>query len=136
MLATTHSSLFGEAWSVPHASVLFASGATRVWFAMHAFFVDPHPCKEVAVRVAYDVCEDVEINSVDERVAPRKPDKRHGVARMQAKLVMDVQRGKLWDCTKPTLSNCLDVLGVKLPSGSNRGQAKEIAMQHAVPLLA
>ena len=58
------------------------------------------------------------------------------MATMQAKVVMAAQSGKLRDWTKATLSRCLDVLGVKLPSGSNRRQAREIAMQHALPLLA
>ena len=36
MLAIMTSSLFEEVCSVPHASKWFASGATHVWFVMHA----------------------------------------------------------------------------------------------------
>ena len=55
---------------------------------------------------------------------------------MQAKLVMAAQNGKLCDWTRAALSHCLDVLGVKVPSGSNRPQTRDLAMQHALPLLA
>ena len=80
------------------------------------------------MNVADDVCEDGESSSADELATPRKPDKGRGVARMQAKLVMATQSGKLRNWTRAALSHCLDVLGVKLPSGSNRGQARDIAM--------
>ena len=103
----------------------------------HACFsADAHRCKKVAVHGAYEVCEDVGNNSADNLVTPCKTDKKRGVARMQAKLVMAAQSGKLHDWTKATLSHCLDVMGVKLPSGGNRRQAKDIAMRHALPLLA
>ena len=100
------------------------------------FYANLHPCTEVAFHIADDVCEDVENNSADEPVTPRKPDQRHDVAKMQAKLVVAAKNGKLGDWTKGTLSHCFDVLGVDLPSVSNRRQAREIAMQHALPLLA
>ena len=103
----------------------------------HACFsANPHPCTEVVLNVADDVCKDDENNSADEMATPRKPDKGHGVATMQAKLVMASHSGKLCIWTRAALSRCLNVLGVKLPSGSNRGQARDIAMQHALPLLA
>ena len=82
----------------------------------------PHPCTKVVVNVADDVCEDGENNDVDELATPRKPYKGRGVATMQAKSVMAAQSGKLRDCTRAALSHCLDVLGVKLPSVSNRQQ--------------
>ena len=103
----------------------------------HACFcAGPHPCTQVVVNVADDVCGDGENNNADELATPRKLDKRRGVAKMQAKLVMAVQNGKLRDWTRAALSNSLDVLGVKVPSGSNCGQTRDIAMQHALPLLA
>ena len=89
------------------------------------------------MNVADDVCEDGENSSANELATPRKPDKRCGVARMQAKLVMAAQcDGKLRDWTRAALSHCLDVLGVKVPSGSNRRQTRDLAMQHVLPLLA
>ena len=56
--------------------------------------------------------------------------------KMQAKLVMEAQNGKLRDWTKGALLNCLDVLGVKVACNSNRRQMRDLAMQHALPLLA
>ena len=106
------------------------------WVCPACFSTGPHPCTELAVNVADDVCEDGENNSPDEVATPRKPDKGRGVARMQAKLLMAAQSGKLWDWKRALLSHCLNVLGVKLPSGGNRRQARGIAMQHVVPLLA
>ena len=91
---------------------------------------------EVALQVVDNVCDNMENNGADELVTPRKPNQRCGVARMQAKLVMAATTGKLRDWPKGTVSHCLDVLGVKLPSGNNRREAREIAMQHALPLLA
>ena len=113
----------------------------RIWcntcLVCHACFsTGPHPCTEVVVNVVDDVCEEGENNSVDELATPRKPDKGRGVATMQAKLVMAAQNGKLRDWTRAALSHCLDVLGVKVPSGSNRRQTRDLAMQHVLPLLA
>ena len=100
-------------------------------------FAGPHPCTEVVVNnVADDVCEDGENKSADELATPRKPDKRRGVARMQAKLAMATQNGKLRDCTRAALPLSLDGLGVKVPSRSNRRQTRNLAMQHVLPLLA
>ena len=70
--------------------------------------------------VADDVCEDGENKSADELATPRKPDKRRGIARMQPKLAMAAQNGKLRESTRAALPHCLDALGVKVPSGSQR----------------
>ena len=115
--------------------------SVRIWcntcLVCHACFsADPQPCTEAAVNVADDVCEEGENNNTNELCTPCKPNKGRVVARMQAKLVMAAQSGKLWDSPRTTLSHCLDVLGVRLPSGTNRRQARDIAMQHALPLLA
>ena len=90
----------------------------------------------MVVNVADDVCEDGENSSANELATPGEPDKGRGITEMQATLVMAAQSGKLRDWTRATLSHCLDVLGVKLPSGSNRQHARDIAMQHTLPLLA
>ena len=95
-----------------------------------------HPCTEVVVNVADDVCEEGENNSADESATPRKTHKGRRVARMQAKLVMAARNGKLRDWTRAALSHCLGVLGVKVPSGSNRRQISDLAMLHVLPLLA
>ena len=85
----------------------------RIWcntcLGCHACFsAGPHPCTEVVVNVADDVCEDGENNSADELATPRKPDKRRGVARMQAKLVMAAQNGKIGQGPRcRTVSMCL-----------------------------
>ena len=47
------------------------------------------------MNVADDVCDDRENNSADELATPRKADKGHRVARMQARLVIAAQNGKL-----------------------------------------
>ena len=85
---------------------------------------------------ADDVYNEGENNSADELVTPRKPDKGRGVARMHAKLVMAAQNGKLRDWTRGALLHCLEVLGVKVAGSSNRRQMRDLAMQHALPLLA
>ena len=86
--------------------------------------------------VAGDVCDEGENNSADELATPRKPDKGRGVARMQAKLVMAAQNGKLSDWTRGALLHCLEVLDVKVAGSSNQRQMRDLAMQHALPLLA
>ena len=83
------------------------------------------------MNVADDVCEAGENNSADELATPLKLEKRRDVARMQVKLVMVAQNGKLRDCTRTVLSCFLDVLGVKVLSGSNRRQTRDLAMQQA-----
>ena len=116
---------------MPRASRWFASDASHVWFVMHVFLAVPHPCTEVAVNVA-DVLEDGENNNADELATPRRPGKGRRVATIKAKFVLASQGVKPRDWTRATLSHCLDLLGVKVPSGSNRQQAREIAMQHAL----
>ena len=83
--------------------------------------------------VAGDVCDEGENNSAHELATPRKPDKGRGVARMQAKLVMAAQNGKLSDWTRGALLHCLEVLGVKVAGSSNQRQMRDLAMQHALP---
>ena len=72
------------------------------------------------MNVADDVCEDGENNSADELATSGKPHKGCAVARILAKWVTATRTGKLWDWTRAKLSHCLDLHGVKLPSGSNR----------------
>ena len=55
-----------------------------------------------------NACDDMQNNSVDELVAPRKPDPMRGVANMQAKLVLAAQFGRLRDGTMGTISHGLD----------------------------
>ena len=100
------------------------------------FWTSPRPCGDVVVNVVDDVCDEGENNSADELATPRKPDKGCGVARMQAKLVMAAQNGRLRDWTMGALLNCLDVLGVKGAGNSNRRDMRDLAMQQALPLLA
>ena len=113
----------------------------RIWcntcLVCHACFcAGPRPCTEVMVNVANDVCDEGENNSADELATPCKPDKGRCVARMQAKIVMAAQNGKLCNWTREALSHSLRVLGVKVPGSSYRRQMRDLAMQHALPLLA
>ena len=102
----------------------------------HACFcASPRFCGNVVVNVVDDVCDEGENNSADELATPRKPNKRRGVARMQAKLVMATQNGRLRDWSKGALLNCLDVLGVKVAGNSDRQELRDLATQHALPLL-
>ena len=81
---------------MPHASTCFASSATHVQIGLSGMlFYGSSPCIEVAVNGADDVCQDGENNSADALAAPRKPHKGCGVSRMQAKLAMAAQSGKL-----------------------------------------
>ena len=112
----------------------------RIWcntcLVCHACFcASPRPCGNVVVNVVDDVCDEGENNSADELATPRKPNKRRGVARMQAKLVMATQNGRLRDWSKGALLNCLDVLGVKVAGNSDRQELRDLATQHALPLL-
>ena len=113
----------------------------RIWcnacLVCHACFcASPRPCGEVVVSVADDVCDEGENNSADDLVTQGKPDKGRGVSRMQAKLVMAAQNGKLGDWTRGALLQCLEVFGVKVADSSNGRQMRDLAMQHALPLLA
>ena len=91
-------------------------------------------CGDMVVNVVDDVRDEGENNSADELATPRKPDKGRGVARMQAKLVMAAQNGRLRDWTKGALLNCLDVLGVKVAGNSNWRDRRDLAMHHGMPL--
>ena len=113
----------------------------RIWsttcLVCHACFcASPRPCGDVVVNVVDDVCDEGENNSADELATPRRPDKGRGVARMQAKLVMAAQNGRLRDWTKGAFLNCLDVLGVKVAGNGNRRELRDLATQQALPLLA
>ena len=112
----------------------------RIWcntcLVCHACFcASPRPCGNVVVNVVDDVYDEGENNSADELATPRKPNQRRGVARMQAKLVMATRNGRLRDWSKGALLNCLDVLGVKVAGNSNRQELRDLATQHALPLL-
>ena len=61
------------------------------------FSAGPHPCTEVVVSVANDVCDEGESNSADKLATPRKLDKGRCVVKMQANLVMAAQNDKLRD---------------------------------------
>ena len=88
------------------------------------------------MNVVDDVCDEGENNSADELATARKPNKGRGVARMQAKLVMAAQNGRLRDWTKGALLNCLDVPRIKVAGNSTRRELRDLAKQHALPLLA
>ena len=57
------------------------------------------------------------------------------MAKMQAKLVMAAQNGRLRDWTKGALLNCLDALGMKVAGNSTGRELRDLATQHALPLL-
>ena len=116
-----------------HDHIMFRKGmqcatckqVVRIWcntcLVCHACFSPgPHLCIEGVVNVGDDICEDGENNSADELATPCKPNKRRGVARVQAKLVMAAQNGTLRDWSRAALSHYVDMLGVKVPSGTNR----------------
>ena len=94
------------------------------------------PCGDVVVNVVDDVCDERENNSADKLATPHKLDKGRGVARMQAKLVIATQNGRLRYRTKGALLNYLDVLGVKVAGNRNQRQMRHLAMEQALPLLA
>ena len=102
----------------------------------HACFcASPRPCGDVVVNVVGDVCDEGENNSANELATTRKPNKGRSVARMQAKLAMAVQNGGVRDWTRVALVHCLDVLGVKVASNNTRRELRDLATQHALPLL-
>ena len=112
----------------------------RIWsntcLVCHACFcVSPRPCGNVVVNVVDDVCDEGENNSADELATPWRPNKGRVVARMQAKLVMAAQNGRVRDWSKGALLNRLDVLGVKVAGNSNRRELRDLATQRALPLL-
>ena len=88
------------------------------------------------MQVVDDAAEATENNSEEEAVAPRKSDPKRALARAQAKLVCAAKAGTLRDWTHARICNCLASMGVKVPNSKNRGQARDIAMQQVLPLLA
>ena len=115
--------------------------SVRIWcntcLVCHTCFVkDPRPCGEAVVQVVNDAEEAAENNSEEEAVAPRKSDPKRALARAQAKVVCAAKAGTLrvWTCAR--ICDCLASMGVKVPNSKNRGQARDIAMQQVLPLLA
>ena len=103
----------------------------------HTCFVkDPTLCGEAMVQVVDDAAEAAENKSEEEAVAPRKSDPKRALARAQAKLVCAAKAGTLRDWTRARICDCLGAMGVKVPYNMNRRQARDIAMQQALPLLA
>ena len=88
------------------------------------------------MQVVDDVAEAAENNSEEEAVAPRKSDPKPPLARAEAKLVCAAKAGTLSDRTRARISDCLRAVGVKVPCNMSRRQARDIAMQQALPLLA
>ena len=86
------------------------------------------------MNVVGDVCDEGENNSADELATTRKPNKGRSVARMQAKLVMAAQNGRVRVWTRVALVHCLDVLGIKVASNNTRRELRDLATQHALPL--
>ena len=103
----------------------------------HTCFVkDPRPCGEGVVQVVDDAPEAAENNSEEEAVAPRKAEPKCALARAQAKLVCAAKAGTVPDWTRARMCDCLGAMGVKVPYNMNRRQARDVAMQQALPLLA
>ena len=69
-------------------------------------------------------------------MAPRKSDPKRALARAQAKLVYAAKAGTLRDWARARICDCLGAMGVKVPYNINRRQARDVAMQQALPLLA
>ena len=88
------------------------------------------------MQVVNDAAEAAENNSEEEAVVPRKSDPKRALARAQAKLVCAAKAGTLRDWTHARICECLGAMGVKVPCNMNRRQARDIAMQQALPLLA
>ena len=110
----------------------------RIWcntcVVCHACFcASLRPCGDVVVNVVDDVCDEGENNSADELATSRKPNKGRSVARMQAKLVMAAQNGRLRDWTRGALVHCLDVLGMNVASNNTWRELRDLATQHALP---
>ena len=88
------------------------------------------------MQVVDDAAEAAENNSEEEAVAPRKSDPKRALARAQAKLVCAAKSGTLRDWTRARICDCLASMGVKVPNSKTRGEARELAMQEVLPLLA
>ena len=69
-------------------------------------------------------------------MVPRKSDPKRALARAQAKLICAAKAGTLRDWTRACICDCLGAMGVKVPYNMNRRQARDIALQQALPLLA
>ena len=115
--------------------------SVRIWcntcLVRHTCFVkDPRPCGEAVVQVVDDAAEAAENNSEEEAVSPRKSDPKRALARAQAKLVCAGKAGTLRDWTRARFCDCLASMGVKVPNSKNRREARDTAMQQALPLLA
>ena len=115
--------------------------SVRIWcntcLVCHTCFVkDPRRCGEAVVQVVDDAAEAAENNSEEEAVAPRKSDPKRALARAQAKLVCAAKSGTLRDWTRARICDCLARMGVKVPNNKTRGEARELAMQQVLPLLA
>ena len=96
----------------------------------------PRPCAEPTVQVVDDAAEAAENDIEEEAVAARKLDTKRALARAQAKLVCAAKASTLRDWTRARIPDCLGAMGVKVPYNMNRRQARDIAMQQALPLLA
>ena len=115
--------------------------SVRIWcntsLVCHTCFVkDPRQCDEAVVQVVDDAAEAAENNSEEEAVSPRESDPKRALARAQANLVCAAKAGTLLDWTRAGICDCLASKGVKVPNSKNRGEAREIAMQQVLPLLA
>ena len=139
MVVTMTSSVSEGAWTMQCAGSLCASGATHVRFATHALSKIQDPVVRQWCRLwcgCDDATEAAENNSEEEAVAPRKSDPKRPLARAQAKLVCAAKAGTLRHGTRARICDCLGAMGVKVPYNMNRQQARDIAMQQALPLLA
>ena len=88
------------------------------------------------MQVVDDAAEAAENYSEEEAVAPHKSDPKRALARAQAKLVCAAKSGTLGDWTPARICDCLASMGVNVPNSKTRGQARELAMQQVLPLLA
>ena len=115
--------------------------SVRIWcntcLVCHTCFVkDPRPCGEAMVQVVDDAAKAAENISEEEALAPRKFDPKRALAPAQAKLVCAAKTGTLREWTRTAICDDSGALGVKVPYNTNRRQARDIAMQQALPLLA
>ena len=85
------------------------------------------------MQVVDDAAEAAENNSAEEALAPPKSDSKRALARAQANLACAAKTGTLRDGTRTRIYDCFGALGVKVPSGTNRRQARDVAMQQALP---
>ena len=107
----------------------------RIWcntcLVCHTCFVkDPIPCGEAVVQVVDDAAEAAENSSEKE-------------AKVRPKACLDPCTGQAGMCgkgrrdwTRARICDCLGAMGVKVLYHMNQRQARDIAMQQALPLLA